>query len=101
MFVALRGEKFDGNSYAAEALQKGCSYVVVDNNDYADESNPQIILVDDSLQALQALARHHRRQMGTTIVGITGTNGKTTTKELMAAVLKRRYHVLYTHLQLW
>ena len=96
MFVALRGEKFDGNSYAAEALQKGCSYVVVDNNDYADESNPQIILVDDSLQALQALARHHRRQMGTTIVGITGTNGKTTTKELMAAVLKRRYHVLYT-----
>lgn len=96
MFVALRGENFDGNRYAAEALQKGCSYVVVDNSEYADEANPQIILVNDSLKALQALARYHRRQLGTTIVGVTGTNGKTTTKELMAAVLKRRYHVLYT-----
>ena len=96
MFVALRGENFDGNRYAAEALEKGCSYVVVDNSDYADEANPQIILVDDSLKALQQLACHHRRLLGTTIVGVTGTNGKTTTKELMAAVLKRRYNVLYT-----
>lgn len=96
MFVALKGENFDGNRYAAEALTKGCSYVVVDNRDYADEANQQIILVEDSLKTLQQLARYHRRQLGTTIVGITGTNGKTTTKELMAAVLKQRYKVLYT-----
>ena len=96
MFFALRGENFDGNSYAAEALAKGCSWVVIDNKAYADETNPQIILVDDSLKALQQLAHYHRCMLGTTIVGITGTNGKTTTKELMAAVLKRRYHVLYT-----
>lgn len=96
MFVALRGENFDGNRYAVEALRKGCSYVIVDDGDYADETNPQIIFVDDSLKVLQALACFHRRQLGTTIVGITGTNGKTTTKELMAAVLKRRYHVHYT-----
>lgn len=96
MFVALRGENFDGNRYAVEALKKGCSYVIVDNRDYVDETNPQIILVDDSLKTLQALACFHRRRLGTTIIGITGTNGKTTTKELMAAVLKRRYHVHFT-----
>lgn len=96
MFFALRGENFDGNRYAVEALGKGCSYVVVDNRDCFAEDNPQMILVDDSLKALQQLARYHRRQLGTTIVGVTGTNGKTTTKELMAAVLKRRYHILYT-----
>ena len=96
MFFALRGENFDGNRYAKEALDKGCSYVVVDNSDYADADNPQVILVDNSLKALQQLARHHRRQLGTTIVGVTGTNGKTTTKELMAAVLKRKYNLLYT-----
>ena len=96
MFFALRGENFDGNRYAVEALGKGCSYVVVDNREYFAEDNPQMIFVDDSLKALQQLARHHRRQLGTTIVGVTGTNGKTTTKELMAAVLKRRYHILYT-----
>ena len=96
MFFALRGENFDGNRYAVEALGKGCSYVVVDNREYFAEDNPQMIFVDDSLKALQQLARHHRRQLGTTIVGVTGTNGKTTTKELMAAVLKRRYNILYT-----
>ena len=96
MFVALRGENFDGNCYAAEALEKGCSYVVVDNSDYADEANPKVILVEDSLRLLQQLARYHRRQLGTTIVGITGTNGKTTTKELVATVLRCRYNILYT-----
>ena len=96
MFFALRGENFDGNRYAADALGKGCSCVVVDNRECFDEDNPQMIFVEDSLKALQQLARHHRRQLGTTIVGVTGTNGKTTTKELMAAVLKRRYHILYT-----
>ena len=87
MFFALRGENFDGNRYAGEALAKGCSYVVIDNPAYADEADSRVILVDDSLRALQQLARHHRRVLGTPIVGITGTNGKTTTKELVAAVL--------------
>ena len=84
MFVALRGANFDGNSYAAKALELGCSYVVVDNPDYAVEDDGRVLLVDDSLKALQQLARHHRRQLKTPIVGITGTNGKTTTKELVA-----------------
>ena len=96
MFFALRGGNFDGNRYACEALEKGCSYVVVDNGEYVDLSDERVILVDNSLQVLQQLARHHRRMIGTTIVGITGTNGKTTTKELMAAVLKKKYHILYT-----
>lgn len=96
MFFALRGENFDGNCYAGEALEKGCSYVVIDNSDYADEPDPRIILVDNSLRALQLLARHHRRVMGTPIVGITGTNGKTTTKELVSAVLSKKFNTLYT-----
>lgn len=96
MFFALRGENFDGNRYAGEALVKGCSYVVVDNVSFVDESDSRVIHVEDSLKALQQLARHHRRALGTKIVGITGTNGKTTTKELMAAVLKRKYNTLYT-----
>ena len=94
MFIALKGETFNGNSFAHQALEKGCRYAVVDEPQYADSEN--IILVDDCLKALQALAREHRRQMGTSIIGITGTNGKTTTKELIATVLQKRYNVLYT-----
>ena len=63
MFFALRGENFDGNRYAAEALEKGCSYVVIDNPAYADEANSRIILVDDSLRALQQLARQDRKSV--------------------------------------
>lgn len=96
MFVALKGEHFDGNSFAAKALELGCSYVVVDNADYATGDDERIILVDDALTTLQQLARYHRCRLGTPIVGITGTNGKTTTKELVAAVLEKQYNVLYT-----
>jgi len=94
MFVALKGDTFNGNAFAKQALEKGCRYAVVDEPQYADAKN--ILLVDDCLKTLQALAREHRRQMGTRIIGITGTNGKTTTKELIATVLQKRYNVLYT-----
>jgi UDP-N-acetylmuramoyl-tripeptide--D-alanyl-D-alanine ligase len=96
MFFALKGETFDGNAYAKMALEQGAAYAIVDEKEYAEEGNQQLILVDDVLTTLQQLARYHREQLGTTIVGITGTNGKTTTKELIAAVLKKKYNVLYT-----
>ena len=96
MFIALKGETFNGNAFAKQALEKGCRYAVVDEEEYAEVGNPNILLVDDCLQTLQDLACEHRRRMGTRIIGITGTNGKTTTKELIAAVLQRKYKVLYT-----
>lgn len=96
MFIALRGENFDGNDYASQALEMGCSYVVIDNPNYAMEGDARVLLVEDSLKTLQQLARHHRRQLGTLVVGITGTNGKTTTKELVATVLAKKFHTLYT-----
>ena len=94
MFIALKGETFNGNAFAKQALEKGCRYAVVDEAQYAD--SPNIFLVDDCLKTLQELAREHRRALGTYIVGITGTNGKTTTKELIATVLQKRYKTLYT-----
>ena len=94
LFFALRGTSFDGTKFASQALSAGCSYAVVDDPSVAVDS--RYLLVDDVLQALQALARHHRREWGGTVVGITGTNGKTTTKELMSACLSRRYKVLAT-----
>ncbi len=96
IFFALKGETFDGNKFAKAALEKGCSYAVVDEAEYADSDDPRIILVGDCLTALQLLARHHRRTIGTRIIGVTGTNGKTTTKELIATVLGEKYNVLYT-----
>lgn len=94
IFFALKGASFDGNRFAAAALEKGCAWAVVDNPAYA--TDPRCILVDDCLQTFQQMARYHRRRFSIPVVGITGTNGKTTTKELVSAVLARRYNVLFT-----
>lgn len=94
IFFALKGASFDGNKFALAALEKGCVAAVVDEEEYA--TDPRCLLTDNVLATLQQLARHHRRVLGTKIIGITGTNGKTTTKELTAAVLSERYNVLYT-----
>ena len=94
IFFALKGERFDGNKYAEGALASGAAYAVIDNAEY--KSSERMILVDDVLSTLQQLARLHRHTLGIPVIGITGTNGKTTTKELLAAVLSRNYNLLYT-----
>lgn len=94
MFFALKGASFDGNQYALSALEKGCRYAVVDDTKVAVDD--RFILVEDVLKALQELAAWHRKTLGTTIIGITGSNGKTTTKELVSAVLSKKGNVLYT-----
>lgn len=94
LFFALRGEKFDGNKFAEKALATGCSYAVIDDPQYA--TGDRTILVDNVLKTLQQLATRHRKAIGCPIIGITGSNGKTTTKELLAAVLSTKYNLLYT-----
>lgn len=96
IFFALKGESFNGNAFAAKALEQGCSYAVIDEKEFAVEGDSRYILTDDCLTTLQQLANYHRRKLGTKIIGITGTNGKTTTKELVATVLAEKYNVLYT-----
>lgn len=96
LFIALKGASFNGNAFARLALDSGCAYAIVDEAEYAVEGDRRYILVDNCLQTMQQLANYHRRQLGTRIIGITGTNGKTTTKELMSAVLCKAHNVLYT-----
>ncbi|TDD95507.1 UDP-N-acetylmuramoyl-tripeptide--D-alanyl-D-alanine ligase [Flavobacterium cellulosilyticum] len=89
MFVAIKGENFDANTFALEALQKGASYVIIDNTDYYIDH--RTILVDNSLNTLQELAKFHRQYLKVPIIALTGSNGKTTTKELINAVLSKKY----------
>lgn len=95
IFFALKGANFNGNEYAEKAIEFGCSYAVVDEKKY--KTLPNIILVENCLDTLQELARHHRKQLKIPIIGITGTNGKTTTKELITSALSQEYNVLSTH----
>ncbi len=93
IFFALKGTNFNANSFASEALSKGCSHAIIDEEkQYSDGC----ILVHDVLNTLQNLANHHRRQFSIPVIGITGTNGKTTTKELTATVLSKKYNTLFT-----
>lgn len=94
LFFALRGDKFNANEFAAQALEKGASYAVVDDATYA--KSEKFLLVKDSLGMLQALAKHHRRQLKIPVVGLTGSNGKTTSKELVLAVLSKKFKTYAT-----
>lgn len=94
MFVALKGERFDANVMVGEALARGAKYVVTSNKDYEGES--RAFVVEDTLKTLQELAAYHRDQLDIPVVGITGSNGKTTTKELVTAVLGAKYRVVAT-----
>ncbi|MEO5910048.1 MAG: UDP-N-acetylmuramoyl-tripeptide--D-alanyl-D-alanine ligase [Pelobium sp.] len=94
LFFALKGENFDGNTFADQAIEKGATYVVIDDPKF--KKNDRYILVDDTLIALQELAKHHRKQLKIPVIGLTGSNGKTTTKELINAVLSQKFKALAT-----
>jgi UDP-N-acetylmuramoyl-tripeptide--D-alanyl-D-alanine ligase len=94
LFFALKGDKFDANTFATQALEAGAAYAIID--DAAYRLNNKCILVDDVLTTLQNLARYHRKQLQIPVIGLTGTNGKTTTKELVNAVLSQQFNTLAT-----
>jgi len=94
IFFALKGDNFNGNNFANDALAKGAAFAVIDEPEF--DISDRMILVDDVLQCLQQLARFHRSQLNATILAITGTNGKTTTKELIAAVLAKKFNIHFT-----
>ena len=103
MFIALKGENFDGNNFAQSALDQGARVVVVNGeSNFAREylsrgdSSDRVFIVEDTLEALQALARFHRSHFNIPVIALTGTNGKTTTKELLSAVLSKKYNVTFT-----
>jgi UDP-N-acetylmuramoyl-tripeptide--D-alanyl-D-alanine ligase len=89
LFFALKGDKFDANTFAKQAIEAGAAYAVIDNPEY--QLGDQYLLVEDVLTTLQDLAKHHRRQLNIPVIGLTGTNGKTTTKELINAVLSQHF----------
>ena len=92
----MKGASFDGNKFAKAALEKGCAYAIIDEPAYAEADNDRLILVDDCLKTFKEIAREYRRNFQIPVIGITGTNGKTTTKELVSAVLAERYRVMHT-----
>ncbi len=94
IFFALKGDNFDGNKFVESALNKGCKAAVCSDERYRDMDN--VFIVPDTLKALQQLANLHRRKLGIPIFAITGTNGKTTTKELLASVLAQKVRIAYT-----
>ena len=94
IFFALKGETFNGNDFALKAIEMGCSYAVVD--EIVEGVHPQLIKVENVLETLQQLANYHRRKLKIPILGITGTNGKTTTKELVSYILSKEFKVAYT-----
>ena len=96
IFLALKGASFDGNKFAKAALEKGCAYAIIDEPAYAEADNDRLILVDDCLKTFKEISREHRRSFQIPVIGITGTNGKTTTKELVSAVLAECYRVMHT-----
>ncbi len=95
IFFALKGTKFDGNQYALEAIEKGAAYAVIDDATIAT-NNDKMLLVENVILSLQELANYHRKQMNIPVLAITGTNGKTTSKELISAVLLNKYNLCYT-----
>jgi UDP-N-acetylmuramoyl-tripeptide--D-alanyl-D-alanine ligase len=94
LFFALKGDKFDANSFAKQAIEAGAAYAIIDDAQY--RVSEQYILVDDVLTMLQDLARYHRKQLQIPVIGLTGTNGKTTTKELIKAVLSQHFNTYAT-----
>ena len=94
LFFALKGENFDANEFAETAINKGASFSIIDDKKYC--SSDKCILVDNVLETLQQLANYHRKQLNIPIIGITGSNGKTTTKELINAVLSQKYNTIAT-----
>jgi len=94
IFFALKGDRFNGNHFAAEALEQGAAWVVIDEPEY--KVNSRCLLVEDVLGTLQALANHHRHQFSIPVIAITGSNGKTTTKELISSTLSKKYNVIST-----
>ncbi|MCG7502577.1 UDP-N-acetylmuramoyl-tripeptide--D-alanyl-D-alanine ligase [Tenacibaculum sp. Mcav3-52] len=94
LFFALKGENFNGNKFAEEAITNGASYAIIDEADY--KTSEKLILVDNVLETLQKLANHHRNQLGIPVIALTGSNGKTTTKELINSVLSKKYKTTAT-----